>query len=223
MRLVVALLPVVRGLLPEVGLFLDLRMTIRSPADAMDAVADAAGARPDGVIMWESADAPDYGAALDGLTLLAVDPGARNVAGLPAVRPRANRVSLYEPPFDAARVLAACGPGANVLIDSTADVWAAETLPLVEVLAAAAVDARLVVSLYDEAMLAACCEKLVLGALAGASAPRLGEAAAPEGADGADGADGAAAAGSAASGVGVALPPDAALWRVARTYRAPGA
>jgi len=184
--------------LPTLDLYLDLRMTVHEPADALEAIA----MRPEGVILWESAAAPDWGAALDGLDVIAVDPGARNVAGLPSVR-RGRAARLFEPPFDAAAVVRACSPGGVLLVDSTYDVWERETLPLVEVAAAAAADtATVLVSLFDATMLAQVSEKLVLGALAGSALPNFGAAAADAG----------------ACGLGVALPPDPGLWKHARTY-----
>ena len=68
--------------LPTLDLYLDLRMTVRGPADALETIA----AQPDGLILWESAAAPDWGDELEGLDVIAVDPGAKNVAGLPNVR-----------------------------------------------------------------------------------------------------------------------------------------
>ena len=68
--------------LPTLDLYLDLRMTVRGPADALETIA----AQPDGLILWESAAAPDWGDELEGLDVIAVDPGAKNVAGLPSVR-----------------------------------------------------------------------------------------------------------------------------------------
>ena len=43
--------------LPTLDLYLDLRMTVRGPADALETIA----AQPDGLILWESAAAPDWG------------------------------------------------------------------------------------------------------------------------------------------------------------------
>mmetsp|Transcript_26785 Transcript_26785/g.83363 ORF Transcript_26785/g.83363 Transcript_26785/m.83363 type:complete len:215 (-) Transcript_26785:45-689(-) len=184
--------------LPQLDLFLDMRMTIRNPTDALEAIKST----PDGLIMWESPVAPDWGDALDGLDVLAVDPGSRNVEGLPAVR-KGRDVALFEPPFDAETLILACAPGKTLLLDSTADVWTDETLPLVEILAAAAADtARVLVSLYDTTMLSACAEKLVLGSLTGAALPTLGAAPVEAG----------------AGGLGVALPPDPKLWKMARDY-----
>jgi hypothetical protein len=206
MRRVLAALALrtVAALLPSVNLFLDCRMTLRAPADAIATIRAATGSTPDGLIMWESASAPDYGDALDGLTVLAVDPGSKNVEGLPSVRRSdKNVVSLFEPPFDAAALVSACAPGRTLLLDATAETWD-DALPLVEMVATAAVDSRLLVSLYDAAMLAACCERLVLGAMTAAALPALG---------------GGAPGGGGAGGVGVAIPPDPELWRVAGTYR----
>ena len=186
--------------LPQVELYLDLRMTIRRPLDAIQQLSST----PSGVIMWESALAPEIDPELAGLNVLAVDPGGRNVDGLPAVRPSAAReVSLFEPPFVPDNIISACSPGNTVLVDSDAAVWAEETLPLMEVLAAAAAgSARVLVSLYDKAMLSAACEKLVLGSLTGSTMVALGAE---------------AAEGESAS-VGVALPPDPSLWKLAESY-----
>jgi hypothetical protein len=188
--------------LPQVELYLDLRMTIRRPLDAISTINQS----PSGVIMWESASAPAHDPELDGLNVLAVDPGSRNIDGLAAVRPVAGgpEVSLFEPPFDPDQVISACSPGHTVLVDSDAAVWTDETLPLVEVLAAAAAgSARVLVSLYDKAMLSACCEKLVLGSLTGSGLVSLG------GGEDAPGEPGS---------IGVALPPDPSLWKLAKTY-----
>ena len=119
--------------LPTLDLYLDLRMTVRGPADALETIA----AQPDGLILWESAAAPDWGDELEGLDVIAVDPGAKNVAGLPSVR-RGRAARLFEPPFDTQEVVGACSPGSVLLVDSTADVWERETLPLIEIAAAAA-------------------------------------------------------------------------------------
>ena len=83
--------------LPTLDLYLDLRMAVReADADALELAA-----RPDGLILWESAAAPDWGDELEGLDVIAVDPGAKNVAGLPSVR-RGRAARLFEPPFDTA-------------------------------------------------------------------------------------------------------------------------
>ena len=185
--------------LPTLDLYLDLRMTVRGPAEALEAIA----AQPDGLILWESAAAPDWGDELEGLDVIAVDPGAKNVAGLPSVR-RGRAARLFEPPFDTQEVVGACSPGGVLLVDSTADVWERETLPLVEIAAAAAADsAKVLVSLYDSTMLAQVSEKLVLGAMTGSALPTFG--AADAGTPG-------------AGGLGVALPPDPGLWKHAQTY-----
>eukprot|EP00629_Pelagomonadales_sp_RCC1024_P016291 CAMPEP_0119286918 /NCGR_PEP_ID=MMETSP1329-20130426/34700_1 /TAXON_ID=114041 /ORGANISM="Genus nov. species nov., Strain RCC1024" /LENGTH=157 /DNA_ID=CAMNT_0007287663 /DNA_START=80 /DNA_END=550 /DNA_ORIENTATION=- len=137
--------------LPKLETYLDLRMTVRTPRDAMQAIGPA---RPDGIILWEG-PGPDWSADL-GVDVLAVDPGDRNIEGL-ATHPRRDPISLFEPPFDPEELISACTPGRTLLLDSTADVWKDETLPLVEVVAAAAVDtARVLVSLYDTTMLQAC-------------------------------------------------------------------
>ena len=184
--------------LPTLDLYLDLRMTVRGPADALETIA----AQPDGLILWESAAAPDWGDELEGLDVIAVDPGAKNVAGLPSVR-RGRAARLFEPPFDTQEVVGACSPGGVLLVDSTADVWERETLPLIEIAAAAAADtAKVLVSLYDSTMLAQVSEKLVLGAMTGSALPTFG----------------AADAGAGAGGLGVALPPDPGLWKHAQTY-----
>ncbi|KAH8060790.1 ATP-dependent DNA helicase [Aureococcus anophagefferens] len=146
--------------LPRVELYLDLRMTIRRPLDAISTINQS----PSGVIMWESASAPAHDPELDGLNVLAVDPGSRNIDGLPAVRPAAGGPSF--------------GGGA-------------------------AGSARVLVSLYDKAMLSACCEKLVLGSLTGSGLVSLG------GGEDAPGEPGS---------IGVALPPDPLLWKLAKTY-----
>ena len=131
-----------------------------------------------------------------------MDPGAKNVAGLPSVR-RGRAARLFEPPFDTQEVVGACSPGGVLLVDSTADVWERETLPLIEIAAAAAADtAKVLVSLYDSTMLAQVSEKLVLGAMTGSALPTFG----------------AADAGAGAGGLGVALPPDPGLWKHAQTY-----
>ena len=52
--------------LPTLDLYLDLRMTVRGPADALEAIA----AQPDGLILWESAAAPDWGDELEGLDVI---------------------------------------------------------------------------------------------------------------------------------------------------------
>ena len=103
--------------LPTLDLYLDLRMTVRGPADALETIA----AQPDGLILWESAAAPDWGDELEGLDVIAVDPGAKNVAGLQLRRGRF--ALLFEPPFDTQEVVGACSLGGVLLVDSTADVW----------------------------------------------------------------------------------------------------
>jgi len=103
--------------LPQLDLFLDMRMTIRNPTDALEAIKST----PDGLIMWESPVAPDWGDALDGLDVLAVDPGSRNVEGLPAVR-KGRDVALFEPPFDAETPVSGREPTARCLQDAVRNV-----------------------------------------------------------------------------------------------------
>ena len=94
-----------------------MRMTIRNPTDALEAIKST----PDGLIMWESPVAPDWGDALDGLDVLAVDPGSRNVEGLPAVR-KGRDVALFEPPFDAETPVSGREPTARCLQDAVRNV-----------------------------------------------------------------------------------------------------
>eukprot|EP00630_Chrysocystis_fragilis_P002218 CAMPEP_0197400564 /NCGR_PEP_ID=MMETSP1165-20131217/17089_1 /TAXON_ID=284809 /ORGANISM="Chrysocystis fragilis, Strain CCMP3189" /LENGTH=208 /DNA_ID=CAMNT_0042926635 /DNA_START=1 /DNA_END=628 /DNA_ORIENTATION=- len=151
---------------------------------------------------------------LGGLPVVAIDPGDSDVDAL-VTAPHStvaigDPVSVLEPPFSSDRAVAELTTGSCVIVDGAEpEVWRETTLPLVKVLAAAAVDrARLLVSLFDPLQLNSCCEALVLGSLDGASVARLGLDSPQESTLDSD----------FSAGCGIAIPPDPRLWSLAITY-----
>jgi len=165
----------------------------------------------------------------EGLPIIAVDPpaswgdardddaedddddAAPTLIAAPASSPELGEARVLTPPY-AADAATALDTSACVVVDGAApSVFDAETLPVVELLAASSAGrGTLLVSLLDAPQLQACCEKLVLGGLASAATAALGDAA---------GTGVGSEEEQLRSGMGVALPPDPYLWAQALSYK----
>mmetsp|Transcript_19291 Transcript_19291/g.25040 ORF Transcript_19291/g.25040 Transcript_19291/m.25040 type:complete len:247 (+) Transcript_19291:1927-2667(+) len=211
--------------LPEVELWLDLRTTLRSPESAIYELYKGvkecltepppSGQAIHGVILWRDPNS-EMPTNLGDLPIIVVDPKSESssLSGL-ATAPHSSEaigsISVLEPPFDSKEAVAALDYASCLVIDGGAtgpDSWQKYTLPLIELLAAAAVGrSRILVSLFDPPQLSACTKALVLGGLAGAAMPKLDIGNNDEETKG------------RSDGLGVALPPDPRLWSHAVMYK----
>ncbi|KAJ1456849.1 hypothetical protein M885DRAFT_516395 [Pelagophyceae sp. CCMP2097] len=208
--------------IPSVELWLDLRESLLDPAYTLrELEANVPGPRSvplvAGLVVWQcEAGLETYASLGDaaeacGLPIIAVDVGDAELAlqlfegGAPMVAASrgVKAPSAIQPPYDANAAVAALKPGSCLVVDSRPNRFLDETLPLVELLAAAAGSSARLLIACERSNLAACCQALILGDAVG-STSLLG---------------GGAAADAAAAGLGLVLRPEPRLWTEALDFQ----